>query len=150
MNKAPLKSKTTIQDLLDIIHLTIVKEKGENDVVLKEINAIGDAINNGTLTNYDINTPLYWTAIFKDVKDNGYLVTPIETPIKDQIVKTGETMWLIEEATDMETAMAAISMARVTGSVGSTEEHKNAEPPFGDGKRLKYAKVKRIEYVKPS
>lgn len=65
------------------------------------------------------------------------------------VIRQGETMWLVEEATDLKTAEAAISFARVTGSVGANEIHQNASPPHGDGKVLKMAKVSRIEKVKP-
>jgi hypothetical protein len=68
----------------------------------------------------------------------------------DKVVRFKETMWLIEKASDLEIGMAGISMARATGSVGDTQVHQNAGAPFGDGKILKYAKVSRIEFVKPS
>lgn len=70
--------------------------------------------------------------------------------IKDKIVRVNDRMWLILEATDMKTAEAAIGLARATGSVGATEQHQNAGKPHGNGKILKYAKVNRIELVKPS
>ena len=68
----------------------------------------------------------------------------------DKVVRSEKSMWLIETATDMETAMAAIGMAKVTGSVGATETYKEADPPFGNGKVKKYAKVSRIKLVEPS
>lgn len=82
MSRAPLKSTTKIQDLLDMIHLTIIKERGVNDVILAEIQAIEDKIKSGALIDYDVNTPLYWTAVFADVKSNGYTLIEIDRDIK--------------------------------------------------------------------
>lgn len=73
-----------------------------------------------------------------------------KSAIKNIVVKNGNFLWLIEEASDVKTAMDAIAIARGTGSVGAEEVHQNAEPPFGDGKVLRFAKVNRIEKVKPS
>jgi hypothetical protein len=91
MNKAPLKSSTKIQDLLDMIHLTIIKEKGVNDVILTEIQAIEDKIKSGALIDYDVNTPLYWTAVFADVKNNGYTVIEV-----DRDIKVGDTVMVCQ------------------------------------------------------
>lgn len=70
----PLKSIVTISDLLDIIHMTIIKEQGDNFVILDEINSIGEKIKKGELKNYNINTPMYWTCVFEDIKRNGYII----------------------------------------------------------------------------
>ncbi len=74
---------------------------------------------------------------------------PRKIKIRGQVIKQGIFLWLIEAATDFKTAQAAISIARATGSVGATEIHRNATPPFSDGKLIRFAKVSRIEIVKP-
>jgi hypothetical protein len=66
----PLVSDTTIEDLLDIIHRTIIKENGDNNISVKHIAAISKLIRDGKLKNYAINTPFYWGAVFHDVKKN--------------------------------------------------------------------------------
>ncbi len=75
MNTPPLKSKTTIKDLLDMVHYTIIKEQKVNNVILEELEAIDKKIESGELKNYEINCPIYWTAVFKDVKENGYNIS---------------------------------------------------------------------------
>lgn len=69
-NITPLVSETTIEDLLDIIHRTIIKENGDNNISVKHIAAISQLIKDGKLKNYAVNTPLYWSAVFRDVKTN--------------------------------------------------------------------------------
>lgn len=68
----PLVSKVTIGDLLDMVHLTIIKKRKINNVILKELKAIDEKIKKGKLKNYEVDCPLYWVAIFKDIEDNGY------------------------------------------------------------------------------
>ena len=68
----PLKSDATIKDLLDIIHQTIIKKDGKDEVILKELKAIDKKIDSGELTNHAIETPMWWTCVFNDVKKNGY------------------------------------------------------------------------------
>lgn len=71
---APLRSKTTIQDLLDVIHFTVIKNEKVNNKILKEIQSIQDKIHSGKLPNYHIQTPMWWTCLFADMKENGYEV----------------------------------------------------------------------------
>lgn len=73
-----------------------------------------------------------------------YIVESKDMKIQDKVIRYPKVMYLIEEATDMKTAMGAISIARVTGSVGATS---TTQKP--DGTILKYAKVSRIEFVQP-
>ena len=68
----PLKSTVTLQDLTDIIHMTVIKNEKVNKKILKEIQSIQDKINSGKLKNYHVQTPLWWTCVFADVKANGY------------------------------------------------------------------------------
>lgn len=72
----PLKSKTTIQDLLDVIHFTVIKNEKVNKKCLKEIQSIQDKIHSGKLQNYNVQTPMWWTCVFSDVKENGYEIKP--------------------------------------------------------------------------
>lgn len=69
-NITPLKSITTISDLLEMVHLTIIKENGSNYIILKELEAIDKKIKSGKLKNYNVNTPLYWTCVHHDIKSN--------------------------------------------------------------------------------
>jgi len=70
----PFKSKTKISDLLDMVHMTLVKKK-KGTVILKHLQAIDEKIKSGELEDFEVDTPFYWTAIFKDIKDNGYNIT---------------------------------------------------------------------------
>lgn len=81
----PLKSKVTIKDLLDIIHFTIIKShpSKRNDVILKEIQDIEKKIDGGKLENYNINHPMWWTCVFKDVGDNGYHLFDASRPAQE-------------------------------------------------------------------
>jgi hypothetical protein len=66
----PLVSMVTIQDLLEIIHRTIIKEDGNNNICVKHIAAIDKLISSGKLKNHAINTPVYWSMITNDIKKN--------------------------------------------------------------------------------
>jgi len=70
----PLQSKTTIGDLMDIVHFTIIKKhpSKRNDIILTELQSIEKKIEKGELENYNISHPMWWTCVFKDVGDNGY------------------------------------------------------------------------------
>lgn len=70
--KPPLRSKTTIQDLLDVIHFTVIKNEKVNKKILKEIQSIEKKIQSGKLPNYNVQTPMWWTCLFADMKENGY------------------------------------------------------------------------------
>ncbi len=63
---------TKISDLLDIIHLAIIKEspEEENKVVLAELEAIDKKLNSGELPNYEVkNVPLFRTVVAKEYKE---------------------------------------------------------------------------------
>lgn len=67
-----------------------------------------------------------------------------EMTIIDKVVREKFGTWLIIEATDMETAEAAIGIAMATGSVGAIDKVQEV-----DGIITRYAKVSRIELAKP-
>jgi hypothetical protein len=50
----------TIEDLLDVIHKAIIKNKGENKVILKELRSIDNKIKTGKLENYKVDDITYW------------------------------------------------------------------------------------------
>lgn len=62
---------TVISDLLDIIHMVIIKEKGENDIILDELQSIDKKLKSGQLPNYEVNkNPLYRTIINSYINTN--------------------------------------------------------------------------------
>lgn len=60
------QSQTLISDLLDIVHMVIIKAEGENDIILKELKSIDDKIASGKLENYPVdNHPFFKTMLSK-------------------------------------------------------------------------------------
>lgn len=57
--------ETTIEDLLAIIHLTIIKNDGENTKVLDELRSITEKIKSGELTNYAVNNNSFFQYILR-------------------------------------------------------------------------------------
>jgi hypothetical protein len=49
--------QTRISDLLDIIHLAIIKNSPskENDIIINELQSINEKIKNGLLPNYSVD-----------------------------------------------------------------------------------------------
>lgn len=74
-----------------------------------------------------------------------YRIYPETYAIKDQVIRDEKgTLWLIEEATDMETAERAILTARVSGSIGATESVED-----GTTREIsKFADVSKVVKVK--
>ena len=52
-----------ISDLLDMVHFTIIKKKGENNIILDELDSIDKKIKSGELKNYVVNETTYFRAI---------------------------------------------------------------------------------------
>ena len=55
--------KTTISDLLDIIHDTIIRHEGENSSILQELKSIDDKIKSGKLKDHIVDTPFFKSII---------------------------------------------------------------------------------------
>lgn len=49
-----------IGDLLDLIHMVIIKEQKENEIILKELTSIDEKIETGALVNYDVTNHAFW------------------------------------------------------------------------------------------
>lgn len=62
---------TKISDLLDVIHLTVIKNSPakENDIMLDELKSIDEKIKNGLLANYTVDVPFFRTIILTEIKN---------------------------------------------------------------------------------
>lgn len=56
----PSKLPIVISDLIGLIHMVIIKEQGENEIVLKELSSIDEKIQSGQLVNYDVTDHPFW------------------------------------------------------------------------------------------
>lgn len=84
-NSKPLKTRVTIKDIVNLIHMTIIQKHPdqENTIILNEIKSIDSKIKNGQLENYQVDHPFYWTCVFGEMKDNGYLLFDTNEPAKE-------------------------------------------------------------------
>lgn len=60
--------QTRISDLIDVIHSTIIKNEGNNDVILHELQAIDNALQSGNLQNYIVDVPFFRSIIQAEAK----------------------------------------------------------------------------------
>lgn len=58
--------KTTISDLLDVIHETIILHNGENTAILEELKSIDDKITSGKLYNFIVDVPFFKSIIIAE------------------------------------------------------------------------------------
>lgn len=61
--KEESKDTIVISDLLDVIHYTVIKNEGENTVILHELQAIDRKIKEGRLANYPVQGVTFWESI---------------------------------------------------------------------------------------
>lgn len=64
MEKTPI----LISDLLTVIHKVIIKEQGENQIILKELSAIDEKISTGQLKDYDVSNDAFWKSMMNKIK----------------------------------------------------------------------------------
>lgn len=60
---------TTISDLLDVIHETIIANKGENNAILAQLQAIDMVMQEGDLENYIVDVPFFRHIILQEAKE---------------------------------------------------------------------------------
>ena len=70
MNKKS-KLPVTLSDLLTVIHYTIIKKRGKNEIILKELAEIDAKINNGELENYEVNETTFWKSLINNYNTIG-------------------------------------------------------------------------------
>lgn len=57
---------TKVSDLLDVIHMVIIKNEGVNEIILDEIKSIDEKIKTGQLVNYTVDVPLFSTIVISE------------------------------------------------------------------------------------
>lgn len=57
------KDTIVISDLLDVVHYTIIKNKGENTIILHELQSISRKIQEKKLDNYPVQGITFWESI---------------------------------------------------------------------------------------
>lgn len=62
------KDKVLISDLLDVIHFAIIKNLGENDIILDELTAIDNKIKAKRLVNYPVKGVAIWETLKNSLK----------------------------------------------------------------------------------
>lgn len=60
---------TTISDLLDVIHETIIANKGENNAILAQLQAIDMVMQEGDLENYIVDVPFFRSIVLQEAKE---------------------------------------------------------------------------------
>lgn len=61
--KEEQKDTIKITDLLDVVHYTVIKNKGENTIILNELQMIERKISEGKLENYPVQGITFWESI---------------------------------------------------------------------------------------
>lgn len=56
----------TLSNLIDHIHLTIIDERGKNDVILKELQDISHKIGEGEIPNYQMDGNKRWVELIEE------------------------------------------------------------------------------------
>lgn len=57
------KDTIKITDLLDVVHYTVIKNKGENTIILHELQSIWQKITDKKLENYGVQGITFWEFI---------------------------------------------------------------------------------------
>lgn len=68
IKRKSVSEDVTIQDLLDVIHWTIIKEEGENSKCLHELDSIYGKIQRKYIPNYKVKETTFWKVITKHRK----------------------------------------------------------------------------------
>ncbi len=63
-----MKDTVVISDLLDVIHFTIIRKYGENDIILTQLKEIDDIIQSGKLENLKVEGTPFWESIKNSLK----------------------------------------------------------------------------------
>lgn len=74
MKRKSISGDTTIRDLLDVIHWTIIDKEGENEKCMHELSSIDNKIQSNRIENYKVSETTFWQSL------SGY--------------KKGTTMWI--------------------------------------------------------
>lgn len=77
MKRKSISEDTTIRDLLDVIHWTMIKQEGENDKCLHELDSIDNKIRGGYMENYKVKETTFWQSLAKH--DKGYSMMMFNT-----------------------------------------------------------------------
>ncbi len=104
------KTPIVISDLLDVVHTTIIKEKGKNDIILDELRSIEKKIDEGKLKNYRIVDNPFWYSILNNAENK----TKVETKF-DQLIACLCTDEMLEEES---WPIEALAMVRAKGKEG--------------------------------